>query len=159
MKTADTTEAQPGEGLCVLLVEDNPINRKVATRLLERQGHRVVPAENGRLAVQTLDQGKFDVILMDVQMPEMDGFAATAAIRDRESSDGATRLPIVAVTAHAMKGDRERCLAAGMDSYVTKPVHAAELFTAIEEAIDAARSTPTTAVRSNADATRQPRNS
>ena len=158
MKTAGKIEPQPVDGLRVLLAEDNPINRKVATRILERQGHLVVTAENGRLAVQTLEQGDFDVILMDVQMPEMDGFAATAVIREREAEDGAARIPIVAVTAHAMKGYRERCLAAGMDAYVTKPVHANELFAAIEEAIDVARSTATTSGRLNEDAAPQLQN-
>jgi two-component system sensor histidine kinase/response regulator len=107
--------------LRVLLVEDNLINQKVACRLLEKQGHTVVIAENGREALAALEESEFDVVLMDVQMPEMDGFAATAAIREREAGSG-RHLPIVALTANAMKGDRERCLQAGMDGYVAKPV-------------------------------------
>src|SRR5262245_53997795 len=102
--------------LTVLLVEDNPINQKVAVRLLEKHGHRVKVASNGKEALDTLDsdtdQAGFDVVLMDVQMPEMDGFEATAAIRQREQGSG-RRLPIVALTAHALTGDREKCLSAG----------------------------------------------
>jgi CheY-like chemotaxis protein len=106
--------------LRVLLVEDNLINQKVACRFLEKQGHAVVIAGNGREALDVLDDWAFDLVLMDVQMPEMDGFAATAAIRQREANRGG-HLPIVALTANAMQGDRERCLEAGMDGYVAKP--------------------------------------
>jgi CheY-like chemotaxis protein len=111
----------PHRRLRVLLVEDNLVNQKVASRLLEKQGHSVQVAENGREALEAIDEGEFDLVLMDVQMPEMDGFATTAAIRQREASSG-RRLPIVALTANAMQGDRERCLGAGMDGYVAKPV-------------------------------------
>jgi len=111
----------------ILLAEDNAVNRLVATRLLQKGGYQVVVAENGREAVDLADRGGIQLVLMDVQMPEMDGFEATQAIRGRERATGA-HLPIVAMTAHAMKGDRERCLAAGMDDYLTKPIRSAELF-------------------------------
>ncbi|WP_052007308.1 CHASE domain-containing protein [Burkholderia paludis] len=106
----------------VLLVEDNPINQRLALRMLENLGHRAELASNGREALEKLARGGFDVVLMDVQMPEMDGLAATRAWRAREQRDGLPRVPVVAMTAHAMEGDRERCLAAGMDGYVSKPV-------------------------------------
>jgi two-component system, sensor histidine kinase and response regulator len=111
----------PHRPLRVLLVEDNLINQKVACRLLEKQGHTVVVAENGREALNVLDELDFDLVLMDLQMPEMDGFATTAAIRRNEAGSD-RHMPIVALTANAMKGDRERCLQAGMDGYVAKPV-------------------------------------
>jgi signal transduction histidine kinase/CheY-like chemotaxis protein/HPt (histidine-containing phosphotransfer) domain-containing protein len=122
----------PSRGVRVLLAEDNAVNRLVAIRLLEKHGHTVVAAGDGRQALAALEDEHFDVVLMDVQMPVMDGFAATAAIRDRERGTG-LRIPIVALTAHAMQGDRERCLDAGMDAYVTKPIKPAELFGAIAE--------------------------
>jgi signal transduction histidine kinase/CheY-like chemotaxis protein/ligand-binding sensor domain-containing protein len=113
-------------GLRVLLAEDNEINQKLAVRLLERWGHAVTVCRNGREAVDALARARFDVVLMDVQMPVMDGLTATAAIRERERQTGG-HVPVIALTAHAMKGDQERCLAAGMDAYVTKPLRAAEL--------------------------------
>jgi PAS domain S-box-containing protein len=115
--------------LRILLVEDNEVNRALVTRLIVKQGHSVVVARNGReavAAVQHVPWAAFDVVLMDVQMPEMDGFQTTAAIRARELLTGG-RVPIIAVTAHAMKGDRERCLAAGMDGYLSKPIKLQEL--------------------------------
>ena len=136
-------------GVRILLVEDNPVNQAVALRLLEKQGHRVVAAGNGKKALLILEKapwGGFDLILMDVQMPEMDGLAATAAIREREKETGG-RLPIVAMTAHAMKGDRERCLAAGMDDYISKPIRAKNLLDVIERLVGIpadALQTPTT---------------
>ena len=119
--------------LRILLAEDNKVNQLVAARLLEKRGHTVVIAGNGREALAALDEpgsGGFDLILMDVQMPEMDGFEATGIIRAREKSSG-THLPIIAMTAHAMKGDEERCLAAGMDGYVSKPIQVEQFFAAI----------------------------
>jgi two-component system sensor histidine kinase/response regulator len=119
--------------LRILLAEDNPVNRELAVRLLEKRGHEVVVAHNGREAMTTLEKQTFDLVLMDVQLPEMDGLEATAAIREKEKGTGA-HLRIIAMTAHAMKGDRERCLAAGMDGYVSKPIETKELFEAIEGA-------------------------
>ncbi|HXG11868.1 MAG TPA: PAS domain S-box protein [Gemmataceae bacterium] len=117
--------------LRVLLAEDNPINQKVAVHLLERRGHEVVVAGTGREALAALERGRFDVVLMDVQMPEMDGLQATAAIREREKQTGG-HVPIIAMTAYAMKGDHERCLEAGMDGYLSKPYRARELFETVE---------------------------
>jgi CheY-like chemotaxis protein len=117
--------------LRVLLAEDNSVNQRLATRLLEKEGHVVVVAGDGEKALQALDQGTFDLILMDVQMPVMDGVEATAAIRQKEKITGA-HVPIIAMTAHAMAGDRQRFLESGMDGYVSKPIHLRELFDAIE---------------------------
>ena len=116
--------------LHILLAEDNEVNQQLAVKTLQKRGHTVVVAGNGREALAALEQETVDLVLMDVQMPEMDGFAATAAIREREKGTG-RHIPIVALTAHAMKGDRERCLAAGMDAYVSKPLRVEELFDAI----------------------------
>ncbi|HXI43471.1 MAG TPA: two-component regulator propeller domain-containing protein [Bryobacteraceae bacterium] len=118
------------EPLSILLAEDHPVNRKLTVLILERQGHRVTSVENGREALAAVEKRSFDLVLMDVQMPEMDGVEATLLIREREK---ATRhhIPIVAMTAHAMEGDREKCLAAGMDAYVSKPIRLAELLAAI----------------------------
>ena len=121
----------PERRLRVLLAEDNPVNQRLAASLLERRGHHVTIAANGRDAVAAIAKTKFDVVLMDVQMPEMGGFEATAAIREAEHATG-VRLPIVAMTAHAMKGDRERCLAAGMDEYLTKPLDSKRLCDTVE---------------------------
>jgi two-component system sensor histidine kinase/response regulator len=112
--------------LSILVAEDNPVNQKLVTRLLERRGHCVKVVANGREALNSLEQGTYDLVLMDVQMPEMDGFEATGEVRKREKQAG-FRTPIIALTAHAMKGDRERCLAAGMDGYLSKPIRAKEL--------------------------------
>ena len=116
----------------VLVVEDNVINQKVAVRLLERLGCRVDVTANGREAVTLLTQLAYDMVLMDCQMPEMDGFAATAVIRQREASTG-QHVPIIALTANAMQGDRERCLAAGMDGYLAKPITADALYAVIAQ--------------------------
>jgi PAS domain S-box-containing protein len=124
--------ASPSRRLNILVAEDNPVNQRLAVRLIERQGHTVVVAGNGREALAALDRQSFDLVLMDVQMPGMDGLEATASQRRREAEQGGHgHVPIVAMTAHAMKGDRERCLAAGMDGYLTKPVRAAELYATI----------------------------
>ena len=117
----------PQSRLRVLLAEDNRVNQRLAQRLLQKCGHDVALAGNGREVLAALESSDFDVALMDVQMPEMDGFEATAAIREKERIAG-KHLPIIAMTAHAMSGDRERCLDAGMDGYLAKPLHAAELF-------------------------------
>jgi two-component system, sensor histidine kinase and response regulator len=117
--------------LHVLLAEDNAVNQKLAARLLERRGHQVTVTANGREALAALDRENFDVVLMDVQMPEMDGFEATAAVRGRERNTG-RHLPIIAMTAHAMRGDQERCLASGMDGYISKPIRAQELISLLE---------------------------
>ena len=127
--------------LRVLLAEDNRINQTLAVRLLERRGHGVVLAETGRQAVAAHAAQEFDVILMDVQMPEMNGFQATAAIRAAEETSG-RRTPIVAMTAHAMKGDRERCLAEGMDDYISKPISPAALFVVIDRVLSRAEVAP-----------------
>jgi len=116
--------------LRILLAEDNAVNRTLAIRLLEKQGHAVAVAENGRQALDALARGNFDIVLMDLQMPEVDGFEAIHAIRKKEKG-ASGHLPIIALTAHAMKGDRERCLEAGADDYVTKPIRPQELFAAL----------------------------
>jgi two-component system, sensor histidine kinase and response regulator len=127
--------------LRILLAEDGIVNQKVAVSLLERRGHAVVIANNGREALDTLERERFDLVLMDVQMPEMDGLQATAAIRERERGHG-PHIPIVAMTAHAMKGDRERCLAAGMDEYIPKPIRADQLYEVVERMAPAVTGNP-----------------
>ena len=136
-----TEMVQDGEvqaGLEVLLVEDNPVNQTVGLKMLQKAGHRVSIAGNGQEALDLLEQHRFNLILMDVQMPVMGGLEAAQAIRAREArrswsaGSGVSSIPIIAMTAHAMQGDRERCLDAGMDDYVAKPIRPAELFAAIE---------------------------
>jgi CheY-like chemotaxis protein len=117
---------EPSASLRILLAEDNAVNQRLASRLMEKRGHSVVVAGNGREALEALEKESFDLVFMDVQMPVMDGFEATAAIRKKEGAVG-NRVPIVALTAHAMKGDREKCLAVGMDGYLTKPIRPQEL--------------------------------
>jgi CheY-like chemotaxis protein len=107
------------------------VNQKLVVGLLEREGHAVVVANNGKEAVAAAESGQFDLILMDVQMPEMDGLEAAAIVRAQDRQRG-RHTPIVALTAHAMKGDRERCLEAGMDDYLAKPIRAGQLFETIE---------------------------
>ena len=124
--------------LRVLLAEDNVVNQRLAVRLLEKEGHSVVVAGDGAKALEALERQQFDLILMDVQMPVMDGMEATAAIRKREQSNG-THIPIVAMTAHAMAGDRQRFLSMGMDGYVSKPIHSRDLFDAIENVFASSR--------------------
>jgi PAS domain S-box-containing protein len=118
--------------LRVLLAEDSPINQKLAVRLLARRGHEVTVVDDGRRAVEAFRDGEFDVILMDIQMPELDGFGATFEIRQLEEETG-KRIPIVALTAHAMAGDEARCLESGMDAYVSKPFRPEELFVTVEQ--------------------------
>ena len=133
--TRHTLRAAPSP-LRILLAEDNLVNQKLASRLLENQGHMVIVAGDGAQALDTLAKQSFDLILMDAQMPVMDGFEATAAIRRLEEQTRA-HIPIIAMTAHAMVGDRQRCLKAGMDGYIAKPVHAHELFETIESVLAA----------------------
>jgi two-component system sensor histidine kinase/response regulator len=130
-KTVFTRESLKGPGgslpsLSILLAEDNAINQKVAVRMLEKRGHKVVVASNGKQALEELAKRTFDIVLMDVQMPEMDGLEATGLIRQREKQ-GAPHVPVIAMTAMVMKGDKERCIAAGMDGFLSKPVHPQEL--------------------------------
>jgi signal transduction histidine kinase/CheY-like chemotaxis protein len=125
---------EPGSSLMVLLAEDNAVNQRLVVRLLEKRGHRVAVAENGLEALAALKKEDFDLVLMDVQMPEMDGMEATAAIRKEEKRTG-EHLAVIALTAHAMKGDREKCLAAGMDGYLTKPIRPQELDDALEACV------------------------
>jgi CheY-like chemotaxis protein len=127
--------------LRVLLAEDNVVNQRLATRMLEKQGHFVVVTGDGVKALRALEHGHFDLVLMDVQMPLMDGVEATAAIRKKERGSG-QHIPIVAMTAHAMSGDRERFLASGMDGYVSKPVHSQELFAVIEGVLSLSAARP-----------------
>lgn len=118
----------------VLLAEDNLVNQKLALRLLEKHGYEVTIAGDGQAALQELQKGTFDLVLMDVQMPAMDGFEATAAIRETEKSTG-VHIPIIAMTAHSLKGDEERCIAGGMDAYVSKPIRTHDLFATIERVL------------------------
>jgi two-component system CheB/CheR fusion protein len=120
----------PAAPMKILLAEDNRVNQFLTVRLLEKEGHRVEVVLNGRAALAALDQDQFDLALMDLQMPEMDGFETTAIIRERERASG-THLPIIALTANAMVGDAEKCLQAGMDGYVAKPVDVRRLFAEI----------------------------
>ena len=130
--TGEAPEVAPGtRPLRILLAEDSLVNQRLAIGLLERHGHRLTVASNGREACQQLEHGSFDVVLMDVQMPELDGLEATRCIREREARTGGRRIPIVAMTAHAMKGDRERCLESGMDEYIAKPVRERQLVAAL----------------------------
>jgi PAS domain S-box-containing protein len=127
--------------LRVLLAEDNAVNQRLAVRLLEKAGHAVFVAGNGRQALLALERERFDLVLMDLQMPELGGMEATETIRARELETGG-HVPIIALTAHAMKGDRERCLAAGMDAYVSKPIRERELFGAMQQVLRAHPSVP-----------------
>jgi CheY-like chemotaxis protein len=118
----------PETSLRVLVVEDNVVNQLLVTRLLEKRGHRVVMTSNGRAALAALENQSYDLVLMDVQMPGMDGLETTTALRKREKEKGnGIHQPVIALTAHAMKGDQERCLAAGMDGYLIKPIQPREL--------------------------------
>jgi len=144
LREEQRTTAAPGRtALHILLAEDNLVNQKVAERLVAKRGHSVVVVGNGREALAALEQQQFDLVLMDVQMPEMDGFDATAAIRAREKSTG-IHLPIVAMTAHALKGDEQRCLDAGMDGYLSKPIKFQELTNVLDTYGASAASSPKT---------------
>jgi signal transduction histidine kinase/ligand-binding sensor domain-containing protein/CheY-like chemotaxis protein len=123
--------ARAARPLAVLVAEDSPVNQLLVRRLLEKAGHHVTIVDNGVAAIEAVARGRFDAVLMDVQMPEMDGFDATSRIRAAEN--GGPRLPIIALTAHAIQGDRERCLAAGMDAYVSKPIRPELLFASLAE--------------------------
>ena len=125
---------EPAVFLRVLVAEDNLVNQRLVVRLLEKRGHSVQVAVNGREALQALDKERFDLVLMDVQMPEMDGMEATAAIRQHEKGSG-LHTPIIALTANAMKGDREKYLASGMDGYLAKPIRPLELDQLLESHI------------------------
>jgi len=143
---AERPGAPPGRPLRLLLAEDNPVNQKLAVSLLEKQGHALTVAGNGREALAALyppdsppnkdGPRPFDVVLMDVQMPELDGLQVTAAIRERERAAGG-HMPIIAMTACALKGDRERCLEAGMDGYISKPIRLTELLEAMQAVVPA----------------------
>jgi signal transduction histidine kinase/DNA-binding response OmpR family regulator len=122
---------EKGRPLSILVAEDNVVNQVVTARLLEKHGHRVVTVSDGRSALERLEHESFDLVLMDVQMPVIDGFQATAVIRKKEETTG-THLPVIALTAHAMQGDMERCLASGMDGYVSKPISAEELLAVVQ---------------------------
>jgi signal transduction histidine kinase/DNA-binding response OmpR family regulator len=125
----------------ILLAEDNAVNQTLAVRLLEKRGYSVIVAGDGRSAVEAFEKNQFDAVLMDIQMPGMDGFEATAAIRAKEKLTGG-HVPIIAMTAHALKGDQERCISAGMDAYVSKPIRTSELFSTIESLLGSMRSVP-----------------
>ena len=131
----DANEVQPrtGSPLRILVAEDNPVNQMVVRRLLEKRGHAVEIARDGGEAAAAAEQGGFDLILMDLEMPVMDGWEATSTIRRREAEKGRRRVPIVALTAHAMKGHEDRCLAAGMDGYLTKPLEVDALNSVVEK--------------------------
>jgi CheY-like chemotaxis protein/HPt (histidine-containing phosphotransfer) domain-containing protein len=143
--TAPGVDAQPLAGH-VLLVEDNPVNRQVAQRLLSLNGITFGMAENGKEALDALDQGGFDAVLMDCQMPVMDGYTATRIRRQKEAGAGLARIPIIAMTANAMAGDREKCLNAGMDDYMSKPLNRARLEQTLRKWLhEAPRATPASA--------------
>jgi two-component system, sensor histidine kinase and response regulator len=135
--------ASPEQGiqlkpLSILLAEDSLLNQRLAVAVLEKHGHQVVVANSGLEALERLQTRQFDLVLMDVQMPDMDGIEATRAIRCQEKQTG-KHLPIIAMTAHAMKGDREECLQAGMDGYVAKPIRVQELFGVIQQVLSTCR--------------------
>jgi CheY-like chemotaxis protein len=154
--TRSDRETEPAlPPLDILLAEDSPVNQQLALGLLSRHGHRLDVAQNGQEAVKACLSKGYDLILMDVQMPEMDGFEATKIIRAHEQHTG-RHTPIIAMTAHAMKGDRERCLAAGMDDYVSKPMHAPQLFAAMTRVLDPSVAAPPDAPTSGTQASLAP---
>lgn len=133
--TPDSLQDEKMGSLHILLVEDNPVNQKLAVHMLEKRGHRIFVANNGREALIAVEKECFDIILMDVHMPEMDGIEATVSIRTKEKENGGQQVPIVAMTALAMQGDRERCLEAGMDGYVSKPIKSKDLYNVIDNLV------------------------
>lgn len=141
--TTEKTGKQDISPLRILVAEDTPFNQKFITRLLNRWGHTSIIAENGIEALKILSEESFDIVFMDVQMPEMDGFEATLKIREREKKTG-DHIPIIAMTAHAMKGDRERCIEAGMDDYISKPISSDMLLKAIKKLVPEKTSTTDT---------------
>jgi len=154
-KLKTTPESIKLKPLQILLAEDSLVNQKLALGILERDHHTVTVADNGQLAVEAAKSNDFDVILMDVQMPEMDGFEATKLIRENEKLTG-SHIPIIAMTAHAMKGDRERCLDAGMDDYVSKPIDRELLFKVVAERVSKSHdNTPSSTETASADAANQ----
>jgi CheY-like chemotaxis protein/HPt (histidine-containing phosphotransfer) domain-containing protein len=134
IESASARPASKSGGLEILLAEDNLVNQKLAVLLLEKHGHKITVVADGQQAIAALARQSFDLVLMDVQMPVMDGFTATVEIRSRERGTG-RHMPIIAMTAHAMKGDRERCLEAGMDGYVSKPIHPQALYDEIDRVL------------------------
>ena len=138
-EAVDTSVTLTGK---VLVVEDNPVNQKLAAFILKKWGIQFDMASNGLIACNMLKDHVYDLVLMDIQMPEMDGLDATAMIREKERSSG-KHVPIIAMTAHAMVGDKERCLAAGMDGYVSKPLRSQELFELMEKIL-AVQTVPST---------------
>jgi two-component system, sensor histidine kinase and response regulator len=134
--SAPARESEGRKKARILLAEDNAVNQMLALRLLEKRGYSVTVVGDGEAAVREMEEHPFDLVLMDVQMPGMDGFAATQAIRAREKES--THVPIVAMTAHALKGDQERCLAAGMDAYIAKPIRGNQLQAVIEDLLSGA---------------------
>ncbi len=135
-ETLASTEVPEDKKRHILVAEDNAVNQKLAKRMLEKLGYRVSIANNGLEAIRMYQKGRFDLILMDVQMPEMDGLTATRNIREIESTLNEERIPIIALTAHAMQGDREKCLEAGMDDYITKPIKRQELEETIQRYVE-----------------------
>ena len=133
---------EPRKDVSVLVAEDNPVNREVTAEMLAVEGYHAHTVCNGREAVEALMNRTFDLVFMDCQMPEMDGFAATASIRSREKDLGLPRVPIVALTAHAIAGDRERCLAQDMDDYLSKPFRQTQLITVVRRWVPQSRSSP-----------------
>ena len=152
LRSIPRQKASHNSSLRILLVEDNPVNQAVAARMLKKQQHSVHVVGNGQLALDALEQKTFDVVLMDIQMPVLDGMQAIAEIRKREERS-ATRIPVIAMTANAMSGDRERCLAAGMDEYISKPIDSKRLADTIERMM-----TPTMPIRVDRNGNESPRN-
>ena len=138
-------ERDPDQGLDILLAEDNIVNQKLAARLLEKRGHKVMVVNNGREALAALEHKSYDLVLMDVQMPELGGIEATTMLREKEKLTG-THQFIVAMTALVMKNDRERCLAAGMDGYLPKPIRPQELDEVLDARMEKRSSSPKTGV-------------